>query len=303
MTFCVIQKNQKRSGVAQKSFVDYGIRLSNFLAFFYFFLVSPLLSKISPAVLFRWRSLLAMPVFYRFAQYLWKPLFFASFLIIFVALAAGLFWSPPDYQQGDAFRIIYVHVPCAAMSVGVYAAMACAALVYMIWHVKLADIIAQSLVPLGLAYCVCALVTGAVWGKPIWGAWWVWDARLTSELLLAFIYVGILLLREAYGSGLRAAGPCALLTLVGALNLPMIHYSVVWWHTLHQKATLLAWQKPTIETQMLWPLLGALLGFALLTLAWLCWRSSMLMVQREWRSKWVQSLRDDPQGGGTCHVV
>jgi heme exporter protein C len=237
-----------------------------------------------------WRCLLSLRYFYGVAGRYGLWLAITSILLIILFLSSGLWWSPTDYQQGDAYRIMYLHVPCAALSLGVYALMGVFAIISMVWRIKLADVLLEVLVPLGLTYTMCALVTGSIWGKPIWGTWWMWDARLTSELILAFIYLGIMLLRGMYDLPQASARPCALLTIVGLVNLPIIHYSVRWWHTLHQPASILAWQRPTIALSMLWPLLGSMLGFALLGLAWVLWRSRISIVQREWRTQWVQAI-------------
>lgn len=210
-------------------------------------------------------------------------------------LAMALTWSvlfaPSDYQQGDAYRIMFVHVPCAAFSMFFYAMMGACGLMTLVWRIKLADLWMACCAPLGFLFALSALVTGAIWGQPMWGTWWVWDARLTSELLLAFLYVGQLALRAHYPHPSAAAKPCALLAIVGLVDLPIIHYSVVWWHTLHQPASVLAFQRPTMPGVMLWPLLASVVGFALLSLAWLAWRMPELIEQREWRSQWVQAMQ------------
>ncbi len=177
------------------------------------------------------------------------------------SLIAGLYWAPSDYQQGDAFRIIYVHVPSAALSLGVYAGMAVFSALYLIWHIKLADLLAKASAPIGAAFTLIALITGALWGKPMWGTAWIWDARLTSELILLFLYGGVIVLRASIPLSQRAAKACSLLSLIGVINLPVIHYSVYWWNTLHQKSTLLKFSKPDIAPEMLYPLLGGLLAF------------------------------------------
>lgn len=170
-------------------------------------------------------------------------------------LVDGLWLAPPDYQQGDAYRIIFLHVPAAMMSLLVYMVMSVAVIFHFIWKIKVADIIAKSSAKLGMLFTLITLITGALWGKPTWGTFWIWDARLTSELILLFIYFGIIALRSAIPEPTLAARASGLMTLVGLVNIPIIHYSVNWWHTLHQGATLLQFSKPTIAPSMLHPLL------------------------------------------------
>lgn len=174
---------------------------------------------------------------------------------------AGLFWAPMDYQQGDAFRLIYIHVPSAFLSLMVYAVMAFAAFMALVFRIKIYGYIVQVSPMIGATFTLIALLTGAIWGKPMWGTWWIWDARLTSELILLFIYIGIMALGQAISHPEKALKAMCLLTLVGALDLPIIHYSVYWWQTLHQGATLSLLQAPKIDPDMLWPLLLMLCGF------------------------------------------
>ncbi len=178
-------------------------------------------------------------------------------------LVGGLWLAPPDYQQGDAYRIIFVHVPAAAWSLGIYMIMSAAALIHLIWKIKVADLVAKLSAPLGACFTLLALVTGSIWGKPTWGTWWIWDARLTAELILLFIYSGIIGLRSAIPEQQLAAQISDVLTLVGLVNIPIIHYSVNWWQTLHQGATILKLSSPSIAPSMLSPLLAMLLAFFL----------------------------------------
>jgi heme exporter protein C len=172
-----------------------------------------------------------------------------------VGLYTALFNSPPDYQQGDAMRIMYVHVPASWMALLVYAFLALMSLFALIWRHPLAEVFAVSVVPIGALFTALSLVTGSLWGKPMWGAYWVWDARLTSVLVLLFLYGGYWALYKAYSrpdQGLRAA---SLLAVVGIINLPIIKGSVEWWNTLHQPASLTKWSSPSIHPTMLTPLL------------------------------------------------
>lgn len=209
---------------------------------------------------------------------------------LLLGLTWGLAFAPPDYQQGDAFRIIYLHVPAALLSMGTYLGMAIAALVGLVWQQRQAELMMMAMAPVGAVFTFIALVTGAAWGKPMWGTWWVWDARLTSELILLFLYLGVLALHGAIADARVAGRAAALLALVGVINLPIIHYSVVWWNTLHQGASLTRFAKPAISSAMLWPLLVMIVAFALL-LAWfslLRFRTALL--RQEWHRPWVHSL-------------
>ncbi len=185
-----------------------------------------------------------------------------------VLLAAGLylafFASPPDYQQGDAVRIMYIHVPSAWLSMLGYGLMALAALGTLVWRHPLADVTAKSAAPIGAAFTFLALVTGSLWGKPMWGTYWVWDARLTSELVLLLMYLGIIALWQAVEDPGRAARVVAILTLVGTVNLPIIKFSVDWWNTLHQGESIFRADGPTIDGTMLRALFVMLAAMTLL---------------------------------------
>ena len=208
---------------------------------------------------------LASPHYFdRLASKLIPWLLIPALLMIAAGLVWGLAFAPPDYQQGDAFRIIYIHVPAAAMSMAVYVAMAVTAAIGLIWRIKLAAVVSRNCAPIGAACTFLALVTGSLWGKPMWGTYWVWDARLTSELILLFLYLGYMGLQEAFEDHETAARAAGLLAIVGVINIPIIHYSVDWWYTLHQGATIFKFGKPSIALSMLWPLLLMLFGYALL---------------------------------------
>ncbi|WP_269332584.1 heme ABC transporter permease [Futiania mangrovi] len=182
------------------------------------------------------------------------------------ALTVGVpmsFMAPPDYQQGETVRIMYVHVPAAWMAMFAYATIAVASLFSLIWRHPLADACARQAAPLGAGFTLIALVTGSLWGEPMWGTWWVWDARLTSVLLLFFLYLGYMALWAAIEDPAKAARAAAILGLAGAINLPVIKFSVDWWNTLHQPASVLRLDGPTIHPDMLWPLLVMGLAFQL----------------------------------------
>jgi heme exporter protein C len=188
-----------------------------------------------------------------------------------VGLAVGLylafFVAPADYQQGETVRIMYIHVPSAWLSMFGYALMAIAALGTLVWRHPLADVAAKSIAPIGAAFTFLALLTGSLWGKPMWGTYWVWDARLTSVLVLFLMYLGLIALWRAVDDPGRASRAAAILILVGAINLPIIKFSVDWWNTLHQPASVFRLGGPTIDPSMLWPLLIMALAMTLLFLA------------------------------------
>jgi heme exporter protein C len=230
----------------------------------------------SPPYVYRVTALLA-PRFLGFAA-----------MAIGYGLIDGLVFAPRDYQQGDAFRIIYVHAPSAWLSLFSYTSMAIAGAIGLIWRIKMGHAVAAASAPIGASFTLLALVTGSLWGKPMWGTYWAWDPRLTSELILLFLYIGVISLRPAFedpGRGDRAA---ALLAIVGVVNVPIIHYSVLWWNSLHQGATVAKIGKPSMPGSMLWPLLSMLLGFMLFYGAVLCMRLRGEVLNRERQATWVR---------------
>jgi heme exporter protein C len=196
----------------------------------------------------------------------------------------GLVQSPPDYQQGETVRIMYVHVPSAWMALFCYTVMAVASAVFLIWKHLLADVAAQATAPIGAAFTAMALVTGSLWGQPMWGTWWVWDARLTSVLILFFLYLGHIVLTKAFDDPDRGAKAGAVLALVGAVNVPIIKFSVDWWNTLHQPASLSRLAKPAIDPAMLLPLLLMAVGFQLFFVAVLILRMRAELLARRARA-------------------
>ncbi|MES2212018.1 MAG: heme ABC transporter permease CcmC [Pseudomonadota bacterium] len=175
-------------------------------------------------------------------------------------LVGGLFLAPADYQQGDAFRIIYVHVPCAFWSIGLYIALGMCSLLVLVFNMRVAEAIARAIAPLGALCTFLALVTGSLWGRPMWGTWWIWDARLTSELILLFIYGGYIALYQAIPERRAASRIAHLFAVLGLINIPIIHYSVYWWQSLHQGATL-KWTEPSlIDSSMMYPLLSMMVA-------------------------------------------
>ncbi len=179
-------------------------------------------------------------------------------------LGWGLFAAPADWQQGETVRIMYLHVPAAWMAMGLYLGLGIASLMALVWKHALADLAAQAIAPVGACFTVVCLATGSLWGRPMWGAWWVWDARLTSVLILLFLYLGHIALSGAFDDPRRGEKSAAILALVGLVNLPIIKFSVDWWNTLHQPASVTRLAAPGIHADMLWPLLISALGFTLL---------------------------------------
>lgn len=190
---------------------------------------------------------------------------FAALLLI-VGLYLG-FTAPEDYQQGITVRIMFIHVPFAWLAMMTYSIMAVAALGTLVWKHPLADVAAKAAIPIGATFTFLALVTGSLWGKPMWGTWWVWDARLTSVFVLLLMYLGLLALHRAFDDPTRAARAAAIVTLIGFINIPIIKFSVDWWNTLHQPASVIRVDGPTIHPSLLWPLLIMALGFTVLFVA------------------------------------
>ena len=228
------------------------------------------------------------PHVYRAAAAL-TPWFLASAAVaIGYGLIDGLVFAPPDYQQGDAFRIIYVHVPSGWLSMFAFTSMALAGGIGLIWRIKVGHAVAAAVAPIGASFTAAALLTGSLWGRPMWGTYWAWDPRLTSELILLFLYVGVMSLRPAFEDPVRGDRAAALLAIVGVVNVPIIHYSVVWWNSLHQGATVAKIGKPAIASSMLWPLLSMFLGFMLFFGAVLCIRLRGEVLNRERQATWVR---------------
>ncbi|MBV62617.1 heme ABC transporter permease [Abyssibacter profundi] len=228
------------------------------------------------------------PTFYRWGGTLQWIFGVLAVLLIVVGTYGGLVLAPADYQQGDAFRIIYVHVPSAWLSLFVYTSMAVAGGVALIWRMKLAELYVIAAAPLGAAFTALALVTGMLWGEPMWGTYWVWDARLTSELVLLFLYLGVIALAAAFEDPRRGARAAAVLALIGVVNVPIIHYSVEWWNSLHQGATVTKFDSPSITGDMLWPLLVNALGFMCYFACLQCVRMRALILSRERDARWVR---------------
>jgi heme exporter protein C len=244
--------------------------------------------------MWKWIQAFASPKnFYQISSKI-IPWFLYPFIII---TAVGLYWglviAPADYQQGESYRIMYVHVPAAWMSMFVYLVMAISGGIGLIWQIKLANIVAKVSAPIGASFTFLALVTGAVWGKPMWGTWWVWDARLTSELILLFLYLAYISLNNAFDNPKTASKASSILAIVGLVNLPIIHYSVTWWNTLHQGASISSIEKisqPAIHSDMLMPLLLMGIAFKLLYGALMLMRARDEVLIQEQNTGWVKKI-------------
>ncbi len=208
----------------------------------------------------------------------------AALVAILLALYFGIFDSPADYQQGETVRIMYVHVPAAWMALFAYTVMALASGSFLIWKHPLADLSAQAVAPIGAGFTAIALVTGALWGQPMWGTWWVWDARLTSVLILFFLYLGYMALVNGFDDPERGSRMGAILALVGFVNVPIIKFSVDWWNTLHQPASISRLDAPAIDTSMLIPLLLMAIGFKLFFISVLILRIKIHLLKKRIRS-------------------
>ena len=204
----------------------------------------------------------------------------SGLLITIAGLVWGLFFSPADWQQGDAVRIMYVHVPAAWLASAGYMGLALCSLASIIWRHPLADLAAAEISPVGAGFTAMCLATGSLWGKPMWGAWWVWDARLTSVLVLFFLYMGHVALVRAFDDPQRGYRAGAILALVGTVNLPIIKFSVDWWNTLHQPASITLTGAPTMSPDMLWPLLVSAIGFTLVFAAIVVARTRAAVMER-----------------------
>ncbi|HHR5808713.1 TPA: heme ABC transporter permease [Providencia alcalifaciens] len=237
-----------------------------------------------------WKKLhqLAIPMnLYRLCGRLAPWFIVLSVIFLAVGWVWGFGFAPTDKTQSDSYRIMYIHVPAAMWSMGIYATMAITAFVGLVWQMKISELAIAAMAPVGAVFTFIALVTGATWGKPMWGAWWVWDARLTSELILLFLYVGVIALWHAFDDRRTAGKAAAILVLIGVINLPIIHYSVEWWQTLHQPSTRMQESiNPAMRTPLRLAILGYLFLFISLTLIRL--RSQLLILERN--RPWVLEL-------------
>jgi heme exporter protein C len=236
----------------------------------------------------RWFTFAAPSRFYALAGVLLPWLWLAAALLAAAGLTIGFFVAPTDAQQGESYRIIFIHVPAAWMSMVVYLALAGWAAIGWMFNARMASMLAHALAPTGAVFTVIALVTGAFWGKPAWGTWWVWDARLTSELILLFLYLGYIALVEAIDDVRRADKAGALLALVGAVNVPIIYFSVKWWNTLHQGATVSLTAAPKMASTMLAAMLLMTFAFWAYAFAVVFMRARAIVLERESHAEWAR---------------
>ena len=213
-----------------------------------------------------------------------------AFILTVVGLYISFFVAPTDFQQGEGYRIIFIHVPAAWMSMFIYVVMAFWSAIGLAWNTRLSFVMARALAPTGAMFTFVALWTGAFWGKPMWGAWWVWDARLTSELILLFLYVGVMALQAAIDDPRRADRAGALLNLVGVINVPIIYFSVKWWNTLHQGSSVSLTRAPSMAQTMLWGMLIMALAAWMYTIAVSLARARTLIIERERRTDWARTV-------------
>ncbi len=241
-----------------------------------------------------WFHKLGSPkIFYKFSARLTPWLAGITAVLLGIGLYMALFVAPADYQQGEAFRIMYIHVPSAWNSMVIYVVMAVSAAIGLIWNMKIADSIASASAPIGASFTFLTLVTGSLWGKPMWGAWWVWDARLTSELVLLFLYLGFMALQSAFEDKRTASRASAVLAIVGIVNVPIIYFSVIWWNTLHQPPSLTMAGTSAISPNMLVPLIILAFAFKFFYATVLLVRARCEVIERERNSNWVQELAQE----------
>jgi len=236
-----------------------------------------------------WFHKLGSPKWFFYWSKPWAlPLFGIGCVSLFVGLVWGVAFAPEDYQQGNSFRIIYIHVPVAMLAQSCYFALGLSGLVFLVWQMKIAPIFIKAVAPIGAIMALMALVSGAIWGKPTWGTWWVWDARLTSVLVLFLLYMGIIALQNSLNDVTLANKSVAVISVVGLINLPIIKYSVEWWNTLHQGATFTLTEKPAMPAEMWLPLLISTIGLYCLVAGLALWRMQTEILTREHRSNWVK---------------
>lgn len=241
--------------------------------------------------MWKWLHPYANPeVSYHFSGKLLPWFSYLSAIFLTVGIIWALLFTPADYQQGDSFRIFYIHVPAAILSLSIYVGIAIAALCSLVWQFKLADASAAALAPIGATFTAIALITGSAWGKPTWGTWWIWDARLTSELILLFLYFGIMALHNAFEDKNLAGKAAGILAVVGVVNIPIIKYSVEWWNTLHQGSTVSKLGAPSMAASMYWPFVVCFIGFCLLVATLTCIRFRTEILARNSMRPWVRSL-------------
>ena len=218
----------------------------------------------------------------------YKYIFYLSLVIYIFSLIWGLLFTSEDFVQGNSYRIIYLHVPASFLSQSLYAVMAIASVIYLVWRVKLAAYLIISIAPIGAMVTFIALFSGSVWGIPTWGTWWQWDARITSTLILFIMYLGLISLHASFSNYEKADKLLSWLVIVGFVNIPIIKKSVDWWSTLHQSASITLTDKPSIDPSMLYPLIGSIIGFFGLIICLVILSSNVQILKRESTKSWLK---------------
>lgn len=221
--------------------------------------------------------------FMRLSKMILPWMFILTLILLGTGFYGAIFVAPEDYQMGETFRIMFIHVPAAYMAMFGYGLMAVASAAAIIWKHPLADLTARAVAPIGAVFTALGLITGSLWGKPMWGTYWIWDARLTSMLILLFLYFGYMAVWKTIEDRALAARVAAIVALVGAVNLPIIKFSVDWWNTLHQPASLMRLDGPSIHPDMLWPLLTLLAGYNVYFIVVMIWRMQSLVLRQRLR--------------------
>ena len=230
------------------------------------------------------------PIFWAWSQQWLRACLALALVLALVGFYGGLVMAPADYLQGESFRIIYLHVPSAWMSLFIFVFMALQGAAALIWRIKLCEIFVIAAAPTGAVFTAVTLITGMLWGKPTWGTYWSWDARLTSELVLLFLYLGVIALYHAYSDHRAGARAAAVLSLIGVVNVPIIHYSVIWWNTLHQGETIKVIGESKMHMSMLWPMLVLVLASKLYWIAVLLLKSRVHMLRLERGKSWAREV-------------
>ena len=230
------------------------------------------------------------PLFYKWSTKILPWLFISAILILGIGLFWGLLFAPTDYKQGDVYRILYIHVPSAILGQSIFMFMAFCGFINVIWRAKISGMMLKSAAPIGISFTLLALVTGSIWGKPTWGTWWVWDARLTSTLILFFIYAALIGLHSTIEDKTKADRAVSILSIVGLAIIPVIKKSVDWWQTLHQPSTFTITSSPSMSPDMYQPLLLCLIGFYLFFALLLTLNLRNEILERERTKNWVKQL-------------
>lgn len=230
------------------------------------------------------------PNFDRFAVRWTNKLFFSAMVFLLVGIYGALFVVPADYSQGENFRIFYIHVPSAWMSLFIFIVMAIQSVIALVWRIKISEILAMACAPIGAIFTTITLITGSIWGKPTWGTWWSWDPRMTSELVMLFLYLGIIGIYNAIEDSRAAARAACFLAIIGVINVPIVHFSVSWWNSLHQGSTISLMGKSHMDGSMIWPLLLTTLATKLWFIGSLLQRARVSNLDHESTKQWVAQL-------------